>query len=89
MSFVKIFSYFQIEVVRCESGHNACISEFFSRMDACFLNGESSPRINCCACCIAAGSRSDADGVEVCLDLFLNFLELFDDLSDYPPNSPW
>ena len=52
------------------------------------MNGESSPRINCCACCIAAGSRSDAGGVEVCLDLFLNFLELFDDLSDYPPVAP-
>ena len=57
-------------------------------MDACFLNGESSPRINHCACCIAADSRSAADGAKVCLGLFLNFLELFDGLSGHPPIAP-
>ena len=56
----------------------------FFKNGCLLLNGESSPRINYCVCCITAGSRSDMDGAKVCLGLFLNFLELFDDLSGHP-----
>lgn len=61
----------------------------FFKNGCLLLNGESSPRINYCACCIAAGSRLDVDGVKGCLGLFLNFLELFDALSNRTPNIPW